>query len=78
MFDNILLKRKGVDEIMKSYSLELGEMTRGYQFDIPGHMDVPVRNGRPNSGRHRWQRSPKARPPSFHGMGWLQQTQTPA
>jgi histidinol-phosphatase (PHP family) len=43
MFDNRLLERRGVDEIMQSYFLELGEMTRAPQFDILGHMDVPVR-----------------------------------
>ncbi len=47
MFDNKLLERRGADEIMQSYFLELGEMTRTPQFDILGHFDVPVRNGEP-------------------------------
>jgi histidinol-phosphatase (PHP family) len=46
MFDNKVLERKGVDGIMQSYFLELGEMTRAPQFDILGHFDVPVRNGK--------------------------------
>jgi len=52
MFDNKLLQRRGADEIMQSYFLELGEMTRAPQFDILGHMDVPVRNGRPIWGSY--------------------------
>jgi len=47
MFDNELLARKGADGIMQSYFLELEKMTRDPQFDILGHMDVPVRNGGP-------------------------------
>lgn len=47
MFDNELLRRRGADGIMQSYFLELEEMTRNPQFDILGHMDVPVRNGGP-------------------------------
>jgi histidinol-phosphatase (PHP family) len=46
MFNNKLLELRGADEIMQSYFLELGEMTRAPQFDILGHMDVPVRNGK--------------------------------
>ena len=52
IFDNELLERKGVDEIMQSYFLELGEMTRAAQFDILGHPDVPVRNGKPIWGSY--------------------------
>jgi histidinol-phosphatase (PHP family) len=52
MFDNKFLERRGADEIMRSYFLELGEMTRAPQFDILGHMDVPVRNGRPIWGSY--------------------------
>jgi histidinol-phosphatase (PHP family) len=46
MFDNKILERKGADEIMRSYFLELEAMTRSPQFDILGHFDVPVRNGK--------------------------------
>ncbi len=52
MFDNKLLKHKGVDEIMRSYFLELEEMTRAPQFEILGHFDVPVRNGKPIWGSY--------------------------
>ena len=45
MFDNRLLERKGADGIMQPYFAELETMTRDPQFDILGHMDVPVRNG---------------------------------
>jgi histidinol-phosphatase (PHP family) len=47
MLDNKLLERRGADKIMQSYFLELGEMTQAPQFDILGHLDVPVRNGKP-------------------------------
>jgi histidinol-phosphatase (PHP family) len=56
MFDNRLLARRGADEILQSYFLELGEMTRTAQFDILGHMDVPVRNGKPIWGGYDPQR----------------------
>jgi histidinol-phosphatase (PHP family) len=47
MFDNKLLELRGADEIMRRYFLEMEKMTRSPQFDILGHMDVPVRNGKP-------------------------------
>jgi histidinol-phosphatase (PHP family) len=47
MFDHELLERRGVDEIMQSYFRELEVMTRAAKFDILGHLDVPVRNGKP-------------------------------
>jgi histidinol-phosphatase (PHP family) len=46
VFDSKLLWRKGADEFMRSYFRELGEMTREPQFEILGHLDVPVRNGK--------------------------------
>jgi histidinol-phosphatase (PHP family) len=52
MFDNKLLERKGDDEVMQSYFLELEKMTQAPQFDILGHLDVPVRNGRPIWGSY--------------------------
>jgi histidinol-phosphatase (PHP family) len=52
MFDNKLLERKGADGIMQSYFLEMVEMTRAPQFDILGHLDVPVRNGKPIWGTY--------------------------
>jgi histidinol-phosphatase (PHP family) len=52
VFDNRLLKRKGADEFMQAYFLELVEMTKAPQFDILGHLDVPVRNGKPIWGAY--------------------------
>lgn len=52
MFDNKLLDRRGADAIMQSYFLELVEMTRDPRFDILGHLDVPVRNGKPIWGAY--------------------------
>ncbi len=47
MFDIKLLERLGADAILRPYFLELEKMTRNPQFDILGHFDVPVRNGKP-------------------------------
>jgi histidinol-phosphatase (PHP family) len=52
MFNNKLLESKGVDGVMQSYFLELGKMTQNPQFEILGHLDVPVRNGKPIWGSY--------------------------
>lgn len=52
MFDNDLLADRGADGILQAYFLELAEMTRTPQFDILGHLDVPVRNGIPIWGSY--------------------------
>jgi histidinol-phosphatase (PHP family) len=52
MFDHKLLERGGADGIMQPYFLELEEMTRSAKFDILGHLDVPVRNGKPIWGSY--------------------------
>jgi histidinol-phosphatase (PHP family) len=56
MFDNKLLERKSADGIMQLYFIELEKMTRAPQFDILGHFDVPVRNGKPIWGGYDPQR----------------------
>jgi histidinol-phosphatase (PHP family) len=52
VFDNRLLRRAGADAFMRPYFRELGEMTREPQFDVLGHLDVPVRNGKPIWGSY--------------------------
>ena len=52
MLDNKLLAERGADGILQIYFQELAEMTRAPQFDILGHFDVPVRNGKPIWGSY--------------------------
>ena len=49
MFDPGLFKRKTADEILTEYFIELERMTAQPEFDILGHLDVPVRNA-----KHLW------------------------
>ncbi len=46
MFDENLLASRPADEILLAYFNELEVMTRQPQFDILGHLDVPVRNAK--------------------------------